>query len=162
MKFDLFLLLHLKKVSSFSKSSQSEKLIIEIFWFLLEIPFLGPVLLPCFFNLFGVGSFLRKWKTRASCRILKYCSMIILTPIWLVLAALGEASEEFKTRSRWKACVFLALRNSESCLIHGRGRMCYQLDNRLFQKETRTVSHRLPLPLFMIESFNKFGNTFYN
>ena len=85
-----------------SKSAQSGHFIIQIFWKIDKVTLLllAPVLLPCIFNLFGVGSFLRKWKTRASCSILKYCSMIILTPIWLVLAALGEASEEFKTRSR--------------------------------------------------------------
>ena len=62
----------------------------ECFWITL-----GPVLLPCFFNFAQIVNFVEKCKNDACNGLLKYC-MVFLSPIWLVIAALGEATEEFK------------------------------------------------------------------
>ena len=65
----------------------------ECFWITL-----CPVLLPCFFNFVQIVSFANKCKNKACNGLLKY-SMVFLSPIWLVIAALGEATEEFKISS---------------------------------------------------------------
>ena len=65
----------------------------ECFWITL-----GPVLVPCFFNFVQIVSFVKKSKNKACNGLLKYC-MVFLSPIWLVVAALGEATEEFKISS---------------------------------------------------------------